>query len=133
VHGSLQAGSAAAVVAAGAVHGLSGVGKTQLAQEYAHRFASDYDVIWWFTAGQPTAAAALAGLARRLGIPEFPDQSEMVNRLFDLLHGRARWLLVFDNAPSPEQLAGLLPPGDVPVVGVGEPRFYRGPDCAGPG
>jgi tetratricopeptide (TPR) repeat protein len=112
LHASLQARSAAAVVAAGAVHGLGGVGKTQLALEYAHRFASDYDIIWWITAEQTTAAvAALAGLARRLGIPEVPDQSEMVNRLFDLLRGRDRWLLVFDNAQQPEQLEDLVPPG----------------------
>lgn len=112
VHARLQAGSAAAVVAAGAVHGLGGVGKTQLALEYAHRFASDYDTIWWITAEQTTAAVAgLAGLARRLGIPELPDQSEMVTRLFDLLRGRGRWLLVFDNAQDPEHLEGLVPPG----------------------
>jgi tetratricopeptide (TPR) repeat protein len=112
VHGSLQGGSAAAVVAAGAVHGLGGVGKTQLALEYAYRFASDYEVIWWINAEQATAAvAALAGLARQLGIPELSDQSEMVNRLFGLLRGRDRWLLVFDNAQRPEQLQGLWPPG----------------------
>jgi tetratricopeptide (TPR) repeat protein len=112
VHGSLQGGSAAAVVAAGAVHGLGGVGKTQLALEYAHRFASDYEVIWWINAEQATAAvAALAGLARQLGIPELSDQAEMVNRLFGLLRGRDRWLLVFDNAHRPEHLQGLVPPG----------------------
>jgi KaiC/GvpD/RAD55 family RecA-like ATPase len=54
------------------------VGKTQLVLEYAHRFASDYDVVWWISAEQPTSAvAALAELAGRLGIPRAADQDEM--------------------------------------------------------
>jgi len=112
LHAGLQAESAAAVVPTGAVHGLGGVGKTELALEYAHRFASDYDVAWWIHAGQPTsAAAALATLARRLGVEELADQGEMVGGLFDLMRSRDRWLLVYDNAERPERLAGLLPPG----------------------
>jgi tetratricopeptide (TPR) repeat protein len=112
LNASLQAESAAAVVPTGAVHGLGGVGKTQLALEYAHRFSSDYNIAWWVPAEQPTsAAAALASLAGRLGVEELADQGGMVARLFDGLRSRDRWLLVYDNAERPERLAGLLPPG----------------------
>jgi tetratricopeptide (TPR) repeat protein len=112
LYASLQAEAAAAVVPTGAVHGLGGVGKTQLALEFAYRFASDYDVAWWILAEQPTStAAALATLAHRLGIEESANQGEMVAQLFDRLRQRDRWLLVYDNAERPDRLADLLPPG----------------------
>jgi tetratricopeptide (TPR) repeat protein len=112
LHASLQAEAAAAVVPMGAVHGLGGVGKTELALEFAHRFASDYDIAWWVPAELPTSAsAALAALASRLGVAQTADQSEMVAGLFDQLRQRDRWLLVYDNAERPERLVGLLPPG----------------------
>ena len=50
-------------------------------------------------------------MPRRLGIPQAANQDEMVAGLFELLRGQARWLLVYDNAESPAQLSGLLPPG----------------------
>jgi tetratricopeptide (TPR) repeat protein len=112
LHGSLLAGSAAAVVPRGAVHGLGGVGKTQLALEYAHRYRSDYDLVWWIAAELPTSATAdLAALAEELGIEQAADQAEMVAMLFKQLRGRDRWLLVYDNAERPDRLVGLLPPG----------------------
>jgi tetratricopeptide (TPR) repeat protein len=112
LHGSLQIESAAAVVPTGALHGLGGVGKTELALEFAHRFASDYDIAWWVPAELPTSAtAALATLARRLGVENIAEQSEMVAGLFDRLRSRDRWLLVYDNAEQPDRLTGLLPPG----------------------
>ena len=111
IHGDLQTASAAAVVPTEAVHGLGGIGKTELATEYAHRFGSDYDITWWIPAEQPTAAsAALAALARKLGVPEAADSSQMVDALFDALRARDRWLLIYDNAERPDQLNGLLPP-----------------------
>jgi tetratricopeptide (TPR) repeat protein len=112
LHASLQAESAAAVVPMGALHGLGGVGKTELALEYSHRYGSDYDLAWWISAELPTSATAdLAALAQELGVEQSADQAEMVAVLFRTLRGRQRWLLVYDNAERPDRLTGLLPPG----------------------
>jgi hypothetical protein len=45
LHATLAGGGQAAVVQAATVHGLGGVGKSQLALEYSHRYAVDYDTI----------------------------------------------------------------------------------------
>jgi hypothetical protein len=110
IHGDLQADYAAAVVPTEAVHGLGGIGKTELAVEYAYRFGSDYDIAWWIPAEQPTtASAALAALAAELGVAEQEDRVQMLAQLFKLLRTRDRWLLIYDNAEQPDQLTGLLP------------------------
>jgi tetratricopeptide (TPR) repeat protein len=113
LHEALRPGRAAAVmqVQAQALHGLGGVGKTQLALEHAYRHADQYDLIWWVTAEQPGAVPTqLVALARRLGIPEAAEQAETVAVLYDELRGRDRWLLVFDNAEDPADLWPWWPP-----------------------
>jgi TIR domain-containing protein/tetratricopeptide repeat protein len=95
-----------------ALYGLGGVGKTQLAIEYAHRFAADYDLIWWIDADQPVLILdQLAGLAARLDLPTGPTVAGTIDRLLAELRGRDRWLLVFDNAERPQDVADYRPGG----------------------
>ncbi|WP_222271005.1 FxSxx-COOH system tetratricopeptide repeat protein [Modestobacter marinus] len=106
----LRAGEGTLVVQA--LYGLGGVGKTQLALEYAHRFAADYDLVWWIDAEQPVLIPeTLAGLAVRLGLSAGPTVSDTVERLLAELRRRDRWLLVFDNAERPADVAAYRPGG----------------------
>jgi hypothetical protein len=103
--------ASAAIIQPLALHGLGGVGKTQVALEYAHRHISDYDLIWWLAAEQPaTIPGQMVVLARRLGITEQTDQAETVQALWDELRHRDRWLLIFDNAEQPLDLRPWWPP-----------------------
>ncbi|MCK9903211.1 FxSxx-COOH system tetratricopeptide repeat protein [Frankia sp. Cpl3] len=92
--------------------GLPGVGKTQLAVEYAYRHAGDYDLVWWLPAEQPASLlATLASLADRLEIGVRGDAEGSASAAVAVLAEGSRfprWLVVLDNAEEPADLHGLL-------------------------
>ncbi|WP_371497630.1 FxSxx-COOH system tetratricopeptide repeat protein [Kitasatospora sp. NBC_00374] len=100
-------------VAVQALHGRGGVGKTQLAIEYAHRFANEYELAWWIRAEEPALIGEqLADLATRIGAaPADATPAEAWDALATELRTRARWLLIFDNAEGPAALRPYLPGG----------------------
>jgi tetratricopeptide (TPR) repeat protein len=86
------------------VHGLGGVGKTQLAIEYAWKYLGDYDAVLWVKADSLEAldGGLLAELASLLGLPEAakPEQIMQTQAILGWLHGHERWLLIADNADT---------------------------------
>lgn len=93
-----------------ALRGLGGVGKTQLAVEYAHRHAADHAVVRWVDAEQEALVGVqLAALAPRLGLP-VTGASADVAAVLAALTRRDDWLLVFDNAESANAIRRWLPP-----------------------
>jgi hypothetical protein len=99
--------------AARALHGMGGVGKTQLAIEYAHRFAGEYDVVWWLDSENVVLLAQqYADLALAIGCAGPGAPQEVVRRAVRSdLHQRPGWLVIFDNAADPGSLRDWLPSG----------------------
>jgi DNA-binding XRE family transcriptional regulator len=110
VRAGLQGGHPAVVQA---LFGMGGVGKTQLAAEYAHRFASSYDLTWWIDAEQDGLVGdQVVSLGLALGcVPAGSGPETARVAVLAELRRRDRWLLIFDNAQAPAAVAPWLPGG----------------------
>lgn len=95
------------------IHGLGGVGKTQLALQYANTSMDVYEVIAWISAEtQIKLVQSLSTLANKLGLVDgaTEDDYQNIGKVRDWLNTADRpYLLVFDNVDKIDLLDQIWP------------------------
>ena len=101
----------------GVVLGLSGMagrGKTTLALEFAHRFATQFESIYWLPCQSGSLPSISSDLARQLGLSLTGDINQVVAEL-KLACARKHCLLILDNVAH-EEPGALIPGGAASVL-----------------
>jgi tetratricopeptide (TPR) repeat protein len=96
-----------------ALNGLGGIGKTQLALEYAYRHRQDYHAILWGRAETREAlVSTFVNIASLLDLPQKDEKDLMVivEAVKVWLMHRAQWLFILDNADELALVREFIPP-----------------------
>ncbi|MDQ2713335.1 MAG: FxSxx-COOH system tetratricopeptide repeat protein [Chloroflexota bacterium] len=101
------------VIQVQAICGLGGLGKTHTAVEYAYRYRTHYQAIYWLQADSPTILLSqIVKLAEDLNLGEKYEQDfhsavAAIRRWFE---ASGNWLLILDNLEDLHMLHTYVPP-----------------------
>src|SRR5581483_5471661 len=112
LHTQLGVEQAVALTQSWALHGLGGVGKTQIALEYAYQHALEYSAVFWV--GAETSEQIIASFLRIAEILQLPqrtdkEQQRVVSAVRNWLSTHGQWLLIWDNVEDLALLDHFLP------------------------
>lgn len=89
------------------IYGMGGVGKTQIALQYAHSHKKRYKTVWWIDAeNELSIQNSVSGLLTLQGHLLDEQDAERVRDMFLMyLYAHDGWLLIYDNAEygTPEE------------------------------
>ena len=95
-----------------ALSGIGGMGKTQIALEYTHRYREEYHVVLWAKAdSQEVFLSELVSFAALLNVPgqQEQDQQYALAAVKRWLEVHPKWLLILDNIEDLELAHEYLP------------------------
>lgn len=95
-----------------AICGLGGVGKTQIAIQYAYLHRNQYTAVFWANAASYTSLVNdYVAIAKLLNLPEkdAKEHDAIINAVKNWLSENGGWLLIFDNADRPDVVKPFFP------------------------
>jgi tetratricopeptide (TPR) repeat protein len=113
LHAQLQSGQATALSQSPhAISGLGGIGKTQIATEYAYRYHQEYDAVFWARAeSKEVLSSSYDTIAELLHLPERNQKQEMIIQAVKTwLQTHGKWLLILDNVDDLAMVQSFVPP-----------------------
>lgn len=102
----------AGVISPQAITGLGGMGKTQVAAEYAFRFRDVYEAILWVSAeSRESLLADFRAIASLLECPPdlLDEPASLLQTMREWFRSQSKWLLIFDNADNPALVDPFIP------------------------
>ncbi len=112
LHNNLTTHKVASLTQPQAINGLGGIGKTQVAIEYAYLHREDYHYIFWVNAATcETLIADYVDIAKDLHLPEQneQDQNIIVKAVIAWLAAHNDCLLILDNADDLPMIDPFIP------------------------
>lgn len=111
---SLLSNSSGSIAQPQAITGLGGIGKTQTAIEYAHKYRDQYTGGLWLNAeSRGTLLSGCLSLANRLNLPNRPEGAlrDVIEAVRCWLEAYDGWLLILDNVEDFGLISPLIPSG----------------------